>query len=405
MKISLIITGEEIISGFRVDKNFSHAGRKLYDLGFSIHCQFVGDRKDDFLFALRCAEEFSDIIVCSGGLGSTSDDLTRFVATDYFGVELEENSKALEYIKQKYKERTGKDDIPETIRIQAKIPKNSEPLQNTTGSAPGFKIIKGEKQFFFLPGVPNEFQEMFSKYVMEYIRKKFPSIQEKEIKVFKIFGITETYAEKEIEKIGIPKGVKVSYFPSFPELTIRITGVQIDSFVQKVKESLKEYIYSESDSDTFAGVVGNLLKEKGLTISTAESLTGGELANMLTDVPGSSIYFKGGEIVYSAEAKIKIGVSKEIIERFGTVSEECAKELSVKIREKFNTDIGISTTGVAGPDPLEGKPPGLFYIGISTKDKTEALEFRYNVGRKNVKILCSYLSMKILKDKIPNKNA
>jgi len=401
MRISFIITGEEIISGFRSDKNFSYAANLLYDLGFSIHCQFVGDRKDDFLFALKCAEEFSDIIVCSGGLGSTSDDLTRFVAAEYFRTELEENPKALEHIKKKYKERTGREEIPDPLKIQAIIPKNAEVLHNPIGSAPGFTVRKGQKYFFFLPGVPNEFQEMFSKYVIEHIREKNSSKLHKiNIRIFKIFGITETYTEKEIEKIGIPKGVKVSYFPSFPELTIRVVGSEIDTFAEKIKENLKEYIYSESDSDTFPKFVCNLLKEKKITISTAESLTGGELANMLTSIPGSSVYFKGGEIVYSAEAKIKLGVKKETIEKFGTVSEECAKELSQRIREKLDTEIGISTTGVAGPDPLEGKTPGTFYIGISTKDITEAFEFRFNFGRKNVKILCSYLAMKILKDKI-----
>lgn len=400
MKISFIITGEEIISGFRQDKNFSYASKILYEYGFSVHTQFVGDRKEDFMFALECAEKFSDIIVCSGGLGSTSDDLTRFVAAEYFGVELQENPEAIEHIRKKIYERSGRLEIPEPLRLQATFPKGAEPIFNEKGSAPGFKIERQGKSFFFLPGVPTEFQDMFSKYVITHIEKSYPHAKKKNVKVFKIFGITETYAEKEIESIGIPKNVKVSYFPSFPELTIRIYGDEIEDFSEKVKEKLREHIYSESDSETFNQVVGEILKRENLTISTAESLTGGELANMLTDIPGSSLYFRGSQVVYHPEAKLKLGVKRETIEKFGTVSEQCAKELSEGVREYFGSDIGISTTGVAGPDSIEGKPAGLFYIGFSTKNSTEAFEFRFNVGRKNVKILCSYLAMKILKDKI-----
>lgn len=402
MKVSFVITGEEIISGFKQDKNFSYAARILYSAGFSIYAQFVGDRKDEIIFALKNAEKFSDIIICSGGLGSTSDDLTRFVASEYFGLELEENQKAIESIREKFFERTGRKDIPDILKIQALIPKGAEPLISEKGSAPGFKIEKNGKKFFFLPGVPTEFQEMFSKYVIPHLGFQ----EKKEIKIFKIFGLTETQIEKVINEIRVPPSVRVSYFPSFPEVVVRISGdrAEAEKFSKNVREKLKDFIYSEKEEESFKDVIGELLKKKKLTVSTAESLTGGELANMLTDIPGSSLYFKGGEIVYSNEAKMKLGVKKETIERFGAVSHECAKELAESVRKKFGTHIGISTTGVAGPDPLEGKNPGLFFIGISTENSTESYEFMFNIGRKYIKILCSYLALKLLKDKIDDKS-
>lgn len=401
MRISFVISGEEIISGFRQDRNFAHAAKLLYDLGFSIYAEFVGDRKEDLLFALRCAEEFSDIVVCSGGLGSTSDDITRFVAAEYFGVSLEENSEAIAMIKKKFQERTGKAEIPLALRIQGMIPAGAEVIPNERGSAPGFKMEKNGKLFFFLPGVPAEFQQMFS-HVMENIIQKHPTLRKLSSRTFRIFGLTETQIEREIKDTGIPEGIRISYFPSFPEVIVRIRGEEdaVLKISERVRDRLNQYIYSESENESFPEHISGILKERGLTVATAESLTGGELANMLTDVPGSSLYFKGGEIVYSNEAKLKLGVRRETLENFGAVSHECARELAEKVRERFRTDIGLATTGVAGPDPAEGKEPGLFYIGISTKDFTESFEFLFNFGRKYTKILCSYLALRILKDSL-----
>lgn len=403
MKVSFLAIGEEIISGFREEKNIRNSSSYLYSLGFSIYIQCVGDKKEDIKFALKQAESFSDIIICSGGLGSTEDDLTRFAVSEYFNVPLEENREALEDMKSKIKARSGKDDIPEILKIQCLLPAGSKPILNKSGSAPGFKIEKNGKVFYFLPGVPQEFSEMFQNFVLREIKEKFSHIKPLEEKVFKIFGLTETQIQKYLKDIGIPECVKISYLPSFPEVTIRITGEKNERFSQfcsKVKEELKNFIYSENEKDNISKVVGQILKEKGFSVSTAESLTGGELANLITDTPGSSNYFKGGEIVYSNEAKIRLGVKREIIEKFGAVSYECAEEMAKSVREKYGSDFGLSTTGVAGPDPLEGKPPGLFYIGFSSKNETAAFEFKFNIGRKYIKILCSHIALKILLDKI-----
>jgi nicotinamide-nucleotide amidase len=403
MKVSFLAIGEEIISGFREEKNIRNSSAYLYSLGFSTYIQLVGDKKEDIKFALKQAENFSDIIICSGGLGSTEDDITRFAVSEYFNVPLEENKEALEYMKEKLKARTGKDNVPDILKIQCLIPAGSTPIFNKSGSAPGFKIEKNQKIFYFLPGVSQEFSEMFQNFVLREIKEKFPHIKSLEEKVFKIFGLTETQIQKYLKDIGIPESVKISYLPSFPEVTIRIIGEKNERFFQfcdKVKEELKNFIYSENDQDNISKVVGKILEEKGFSISTAESLTGGELANLITDTPGSSKYFKGGEIVYSNEAKIRLGVRREVIEKFGAVSYECAEEMAKAVREKYNSDFGLSTTGVAGPDPLEGKPPGLFYVGFSSKNETTAFEFKFNIGRKYTKILCSHLALKILLDKI-----
>ncbi len=402
-RVAVVVMGEEIVSGFSQDKNFIYVAQKLYPLGYRVYCQFVGDDETEIKSALENAERFADVIICSGGLGSTKDDKTRFVASEYFGVPLKEDQKAIEEIFQRYKRRTGKEVFPDVLRLQGTFPVGAEPIPNHVGSAFGFKMRKHKKLFYFLPGVPAEFSFMFDGFVHKEILDLY-EVKKKGERIFKIFGVTETYVEREIENMGIPPSVRVSYLPRFPEVIIKLFGEEesLYSFALKVKERLKDYIYAEDERKTLSEVLGEILKSKKMTLAVAESLTGGELMNFITDVPGASEYFKGGEIVYSNEAKIKLGVKKETIENFGVVSHECAKELSESVRERFGTDIGISTTGVAGPEPLEGKSPGLFYIGVSFEDETESYEFRFNIGRKNVKILASFLAMKILKDKLKN---
>ncbi len=399
IKISVIIIGEEIISGLKQDKNFAYVGQKLYLLGTSLMCQIVGDRKEDLKYALENAEKVSEIIICSGGLGSTEDDITRYVAAEYFNLILEENKDALAEIEKKYMERTGRKP-GEEMKIQGTFPRGAKPIPNMVGSAFGFLIERNNKKFFFLPGVPAEFSQMFDEYVLPEIIKYFTT--QRYEKFFKIFGATETYVESVVKSVGIPEDLRVSYLPKFPEVLLRITGERekVEWLSSKLKNILGGLIYSENPDDTLPRVLGRMLMERKITISTAESLTGGELANMITDVPGSSLYFKGGEVVYSNQAKVELGVRKGTIERFGAVSHECAKELAERVREKYKTDVGISTTGVAGPDQLEGKPPGLFYIGICIGKETESFKFMFNIGRKNVKILASYMALKILKDKI-----
>ncbi len=405
MNIAVVVIGEEIVSGLTEEKNFKRVASELYDLGFSLYLQVVGDRKEDIKFALDKAEKFSDFIICSGGLGSTSDDITRKVASEYFSLPLKQYEKALESMKRRLEERSGRryDDIPDYLKIQCSFPAGAEIIPNTKGSAFGFKIRKGEKNFYFLPGVPSEFSAMFEEFVLEDIMKLFPSVFKHEKVVFKIFGLTETQIENHIEQIGIPDSVvRISYFPSFPEVMLRIIGKKHESFfdfINKVKYTIGDFIYSDDVNKSFKDAVSDFLKRSGFSISVAESFTGGELSNMITDVAGASSYFKGGKIVYTADAKIDLGVSRDIIERFGMVSHECARELARAVKLKFKADIGLSTTGVAGPDKLEGKNPGLFYIGIAYPDnQVQSFEFFFNIGRKNLKVLGAYLALKILLD-------
>jgi nicotinamide-nucleotide amidase len=405
MNIAFVVIGEEIISGLTEEKNFKSVASELYDFGFSLYLQVVGDRKDDIKFALENAEKFSDFIICSGGLGSTSDDITRKVASEYFSIPLKQYDEATETMKKKLEERYGVkfDNIPEYLKIQCSFPSGAEIIPNPLGSAFGFKISKGAKKFYFLPGVPSEFSAMFEQFVLEDIKKEFPDVFRVEKVIFKIFGLTETQIENQIKQIGIPDSViRISYFPSFPEVMLRILGKTQSSFfefVDKLKLHLGSYIYSDDVKKSFKEVVSDFLKKSGISVSVAESFTGGELSNMLTDIGGASSYFKGGEIVYTADAKINLGVGKDVIEKFGMVSHECARELAKAVKSKFKSDIGISTTGVAGPDKLEGKNPGLFYIGFAYPDnQVESFEFFFNIGRKNLKILASYLALKILLD-------
>ncbi len=403
-RVSVIVIGEEIISSFSKEKNFVFVSEKLYPLGFTLYLQVVGDNPDQIKFALRSAEKFSDFVVCSGGLGSTSDDITRKVASEFFGLPLEEDKGAIDMIRERYKMRVGRSDIPNVLRFQGTFPKGATPIPNEVGSAFGFKVEKDGKKFYFLPGVPREFADMFERFVLPDIISQFPDTEKLHEKTLKIFGITETYVEREVEKIGVPAGVKVSYLPRFPEVILKVFGPaeRVEDFAGKVRSRLHNFVYSENPSDTLSKVVGELLLNGGFSVSTAESLTGGELANMITDTPGASRYFRGGQIVYTNEAKLSLGVSEETLKKHGAVSSECAKELARAVKEKFGATFGLSTTGVAGPAPLEGKPPGLFYVGLSSPDGEKYLELKFNIGRKNVKILASYFALKLLLDELRN---
>ena len=395
MRIFFVITGNEIISGFREETNFRFAAKRLSQLGWDLSLLVIGDSKEKIKEALSLAESKSDVIIVSGGLGSTSDDMTRYAASEYFSVELEENMEAKKHIEDFF-ERKGLT-APPLVGMQAMFPKGAKMLKNRFGTAFGFSFERRDKKFFFLPGVPLEFESIFSQEVMKQLSGS-TSVYER---VFKVFGLMETEIEERLKnnKQFSADGVNISFLPRFPEVTIRVYGEKerVDMLSDHIRNTIGYYVYSENDEDSLSSIVGKILSANGLTISVIESLTGGYLQDIITDVPGSSSYFKGGIVAYSDEMKMKLGVSKDIIQRFGAVSQECALSMAEAGEKFFDTDICISTTGVAGPSKICNKPVGNFFIGLSSRKTKFVKEFHFDIGRKRIKILCSYLAIDILR--------
>ncbi|MEW8957478.1 competence/damage-inducible protein A [Clostridium sp.] len=373
MKAEIISVGTELLLGDIVNTNAQFLAKELADLGIDMYRQtVVGDNEERILNAFEEAFKVSDIIITTGGLGPTEDDLTKEIACKYFNKELichEESYKAL----QEYFEKSGMY-LSENNKKQAYFPEDAIILKNTCGTAPG-AIIKGEdnKAIIVLPGPPREMKTMFKNEVKPYLKKLTNSVLVS--KVLRISGLGESHMEEKVKHI-IHKyeNPTIAPYAKDGESILRLTAKAKDeeeamSIIEPAEEDirgiLKDNIYGEGET-SLEHVVSKLLVDKELKIGVAESCTGGLLASMLISYPGISKVFLEGAVTYSNEAKMRtLGVKKETLERFGAVSEETAKEMAEGIAKRCIANIGVSITGIAGPDGgTSDKPVGLIYIGL-----------------------------------------
>ena len=373
MKAEIISVGTELLLGDIVNTNAQFLAKELADLGIDMYRQtVVGDNEERILNAFEEAFKVSDIIITTGGLGPTEDDLTKEIACKYFNKELichEESYKAL----QEYFEKSGMY-LSENNKKQAYFPEDAIILKNTCGTAPG-AIIKGEdnKAIIVLPGPPREMKTMFKNEVKPYLKKLTNSVLVS--KVLRISGQGESHMEEKVKHIIHKyKNPTIAPYAKDGESILRLTAKAkneeeamriIEPAEKDIREILKDNIYGEGET-SLEHVVSKLLVDKNLKIGVAESCTGGLLASMLISYPGISKVFLEGAVTYSNEAKIRtLGVKKETLERFGAVSEETAKEMAEGIAKRCESNIGVSITGIAGPDGgTSDKPVGLIYIGL-----------------------------------------
>ncbi len=376
----LLTIGDEILYGQIVDTNSQWMSVELDKVGIKvIRKTTVGDVEEEILTAFAEAEKRVDIILITGGLGPTSDDLTKPCLVKYFNSELKINEEALAEVTEFFKSR-GRE-LTELNRLQAALPTACEKITNPVGTAPGMWFDKGDKVFMSMPGVPHEMKKMMTEHVLPRLNKKYklPVIHHKLIRTI---GIGESFlAEKiaDFEK-ALPEHIKLAYLPSLGEVKLRLTGfgtslTQLEAETNALSETLKErigqFIYGYGE-DPIEVVIGRMLREKKLTLSIAESCTGGYLSHMITSVPGSSDYFLGTMIPYAYEIKMRqLGVKPEILEKYGAVSEPTIIEMANIVRAKFNTDIGVATSGIAGPGgATPDKPVGTIWIAYSDKHHT-----------------------------------
>ena len=394
MKAEIIAVGTEILLGDIVNTNSAYLAKELALLGIDVyHQSCVGDNEQRLIDTFSEGLKRSDIIITTGGLGPTSDDITKEVACKIFDQKMELDKKSLEKI-EKFFKNIGTE-MTENNKKQAYFPKNSIILENENGTAPGAILSKDKKIIIILPGPPKEMIPMFEYKVKPYLKS-----MNKEVlisKTLKFFGIGESTLEsKIIEIIKEQINHTVAIYVSNMELRLRITAKAenedkaneiIIPIIKKVKDRVGEFIYAE-DNISIEEVVSKILVEKNLTIATAESCTGGLVSSTLINYPGISSVFMEGCVTYSNESKInRLGVSENTLIKYGAVSEETAMEMAEGIAKNLNTNVAISTTGIAGPGGgTEDKPVGLVYIGIYINGKTTVKKYILQGNRQDIRL-------------------
>ncbi len=406
MKAEVLCVGTELILGDTINTNAAYICRKLAKLG--INCFFhtaVGDNPQRIAHSIDLAIKRADLLIVTGGLGPTDDDITMQAIAEFFKAELVFNEQAYEKIKNFFASRNR--EVPQKARKQAFFPEGSEVITNPTGTAPGIAWDVQGKHIIVLPGVPDELYIMWETFVENYLGKFSEYFIEK--KFLKFFGIPEGSLGEKIKDLMACENPTVAPLVSEGQTNIRIAakaktkheaGILIDKMQNEILSRAGEYLWGY-DEDTLEKVVGSLLVSKGLTVSAAESCTGGLISSRLTDTPGSSGYIKMNIVAYSNEAKINtLGINAGLIKTYGAVSKQVAAQMAQNVRELAGTDIGLGITGIAGPTgATPQKPVGLVYIGLSDRSRTEVHKVNINpgFGRKTVKHRASSYALNYLR--------
>lgn len=395
MICEILSVGTEILLGEILNTNAQYLAKRLAELGIFVYYQtVVGDNPIRLKKAFEIAFERSDMVIATGGLGPTKDDLTKEVASEYFNEELilheETLKKLLEFLK------TRNLSLTEGNKKQAYIIKDSIILPNDHGTAPGLIYEKNNKILILLPGPPKEMIPMFENYVVSYLQKFKNEILFS--KVLRLCSIGESQMEEIIlDLIENQNNPTIAPYAKEGEVILRITARAKDKNLaeklispieEEIKKRLGEYIYGEGEI-SLEEVVGKLLIERNLTISIAESCTGGMIISKLVNCPGISKILREGIVAYSNDSKIRrLGVKPDTLRKFGAVSKECAMEMAKGIAETSGSKIGLSVTGIAGPEgETFEKPIGLVYAGLFLNDNLKYKEYKFSGNREKIRIL------------------
>ncbi len=391
MKAEIISTGTELLLGQITDANSPYLASELPALGIDLYwITQVGDNKKRIVEALRRAWERSDIIIVTGGLGPTEGDITREAIAELLGEELKIDSELVENLRAMFR-KLGIE-MPQRNIKQAMVIPSARPIPNSQGTAPGWWVEKENRTILALPGPPWELQRMWE----DVVRPRLTQIPSGEVivsRIIKTAGIPEAKLDEMVSPFLSSANPTLALYAKFDGIHLRVTAKashktkaqeMIAELESRLKAILRDAIWGYDD-DALEVLIGNMLREKGLTLATMESCTGGLLASTITDVPGSSDYFKGGLVAYSAETKAAFGVDSTLIAQKGTVDPEVAVAMARAARLLLKADVGIGVTGVAGPAEVEGKPVGTVHIAIDAEDKQSSFSALYPPRRTEVK--------------------
>lgn len=381
---AFLAIGSELLDGRVHETNALFTARTLADAGVSLsRVALCDDVETEILATLDLLARDASVIIVSGGLGPTTDDLTREALARYCGVELYEDSGALGEIEELFARR--KRAFYPTNRKQATFPRTSTIISNPIGTAPGFWIEtqKGGKTLTLasLPGVPGEFIEMFTHSVLPLIRERLGMGAPPPRQVIRTFGLPESEVGARVEALNLDSSLIISYRAHFPEIQTKIIhphdAALVTNSMRRVEESVgTEYIFARCFDGSFEDAVVEALSGAGKTVALAESCTGGAVANLLTNVPGSSRVFAGGTVTYSDQSKVSLlGVSANDIRNDGAVSAGVVTVMAMAAREQFSADIGLAVSGIAGPDGGSSeKPVGTFFVALATSEGVESFK-------------------------------
>ncbi len=411
MQAEIITIGDEILIGQIIDTNSQWLGQRLNEIGVSVYqITSIQDDKDHILKALSEAESNADIIIITGGLGPTKDDLTKYTLATYFDDVLVRNEEIEEHIKHLFGRIKYK--FTDLDLEQAMLPSKAGVLKNELGTASGMLFEKGNKVFVSLPGVPNEMKGLISNAFLPLIIEKFhlPFIVHKTIHTY---GLGESRVAERLEdwENNLPDFIKLAYLPSYGRVRLRLSAKgqslePLEAGIEKELKSLRllisDILVGEDDNQAMEVAINKILTESSQTLSLAESCTGGAISKMITSVSGASNFLKGGLVAYSAEVKTKLlGVDQEMIDKHSVVSEEVAVEMALQCQKLFATDYAVSTTGNAGPTADEtDKKVGVVFIGIAGPSGVFAKEFFFGKPREKVIERASVKALELLRKEI-----
>ncbi len=415
MQAEIITIGDEILIGQITDTNSKWIAEKLNEIGISVYqITSIQDDKQHILKALAEAEENADIVILTGGLGPTKDDITKHTLVNYFEDELVLNKIILEHIKKIF----GRMDFPftEADVLQAMLPKKATVLPNEIGTAAGMWFDKNGKVFISLPGVPAEMKALMQNQVLPKLQNSYylPFIVHKTIQTY---GMNESNVAKRIEnwEKELPDFIKLAFLPSYAKLRLRLSAKgndklfleqSIDKEIDKLQKIIGDIIVGLQENEIIEVIINRKMIAKNLTLSTAESCTGGNISKLITAIPGASKFFKGSAVVYSAKVKEDIlGVSAKTIQKYSVVSKQVAKEMALNCKKIFQSDYAIATTGNAGPTTDKtDKTVGVVFIAIATPDDIIVEEYNFGQPREKVILRSSSKALEMLKKEIDKNN-
>ncbi len=380
MRAEIVSIGTEILLGEITDLNAPFLASQLPLLGIDLYrIHQLGDNKDRLVETFRAIWSRADLIMTTGGLGPTQDDVTREAVAELVGEEMKVDADLEVQLRAFFKNRNYP--MPLSNLKQATLIPSARPVYNPRGTAPGWWVESGDKLIVCMPGPPGEMQRMWNKEVSPELKKiGAPGVLVS--RTIKTFGLSEGGLDEMVSSLLSSTNPTIGVYAKDDGIHLRITAkgedestasALLEDMEARVDDILGDYIWGR-DEDTLEGNVGKMLLSKGLSLTTMESCSGGLLSNMITNVPGSSRYFKGGVVSYTNEVKMANGVDGDTLGQHGAISRETAQAMAQACRERNGADMGVGITGVAGPDRSEGKDPGTVYLGISTRRGTRSVE-------------------------------
>lgn len=391
MNVHIVTIGDEILIGQITDTNSAWIAQQLNLHGIRVQgMSSISDEMDDIVNTLKHVTQQADIVLLTGGLGPTKDDITKKAIANFYETGFVFSQDTYDRILQFF-ERLGRS-TTDAHREQCYMPQNASLLTNKMGTAPGMWFDEQDKVVISMPGVPYEMKYLMEYEVIPQLLQRFPT-QPIAHRTIQTIGEGESRIAKRIETFenNLPNNVKLAYLPSLGKVRLRLTAkgeaaatleAQLDALVQELVPQIKELVFGY-EKDSIESVVGQLLKERGLTLSTAESCTGGYVAHKITAIPGASAYFQGGVVAYANEIKEQqLGVRSETLAKHGAVSQQCVEEMAEGVRECFQTNIGLSISGIAGPTGgTPDKPVGTIWIAVANAERTQTRKLQLSKKR------------------------